>query len=329
MGYGTDAFLEMLYNRSQQIKTLINCSEDELETVSNNKREKLKKVLKIEHYEEFNFLPKFNKISTCTLEDNTLEQYDVEVLPNLIFPMYMLTPNQKNNKTILYCHGHGPGCKDTLDRTKEDAYHKCIPLHMASKGYTVVVYELIGFGEVIMNSFKQEEQRGCIANCTNLLMYDLNMAGLRVYQAMKLLDIMTDVLGLKDIAVYGVSGGGLVCAYTCALDTRPKAAVISSYGNLFKYSIMPMHHCIDNYPQGILNVGESPEIISLSAPKALLLSNGDKDRIFPLQGTNEAIAQIQNIYNRFGIGDKFKAEVFDGIHEVSLDYVFEFLKQML
>jgi hypothetical protein len=243
--------------------------------------------------------------------------------------MFVLIPNKKNNKTILYCHGHGPGCKDTLDRSKESAYHKCMPLHMAENGYTVVLYELIGFGEVIMNNFKQQDQRGCIANSSQLLLYNLNMAGLRVYQAMKLLDLMYKEFGMKDIAVYGVSGGGLVCAYTCALDARPKATIVSSYGNMYKDSIMAMHHCIDNYPQGILEVGESPEIISLVAPKALLISNGDKDPIFPLHGTNKAIEQIQKIYSRLNIDNQFKFELFDGGHEVSLKYLFEFLEEVL
>ena len=329
MNYNTDKFLNMLYENERKKENLLNCDKKDLLSIAQKKRGELREVLNLEFFEEFEFEPNIKLTDTHGLEDNILEIYDVEFLPYLTSYVYVLKPNKPNKKSILYCHGHGgEGCKDSIDRTKETQYHKCIPLHMAQKGYTVVIPEFAGYGKMVDEGFKQPEQRGCIANSTILLLYDLNMAGLRVFEAMQMITVMQK-LGLEDIAVYGVSGGGLVAAYLCALDERPKAELISSYTNLYKYSIMAMHHCIDNYPQGILKVGESPEIIALANPKPIFISGGNADRIFPVNGTEEAIENIKSIYEKFGDNNKIEYEIFEGQHEVSLAKVFEFLEKAL
>ncbi len=329
MDYSTDKFLEMLYEKETKKENLLNCDKKNLLAIAQKKKNELRKVLNLEFFEEFEFEPEIKLTDSYKLENNILEIYDVTFLPYLTTCVHILNPKNPNGKSILYCHGHGgDGCKDSIDRSKEESYHKCIPLHMAQKGYTVVIPEFVGYGQMKAEKFKQPEQRGCIANSTILLLYDLNMAGLRVFEGMQILTVMQK-LGLKDIAVYGVSGGGLVAAYLCALDERPKAEMISSYTNLYKASIMAMHHCIDNYPQGILKVGESPEIIALANPKPIFISGGNADRIFPVEATKQAAEDIIKIYERFGDTDKIELEIFEGQHEVSLVKVFEFLEKSL
>lgn len=329
MDYSTDKFLEMLYENERKKENLLNCDKKNLLAIVQKKKYELRKVLNLEFFEEFEFEPEVKLVDTSKLENNILEMYDITFLPYLTTYVYVLKPEKPNGKSILYCHGHGgEGCKDSIDRSKEENYHKCIPLHMAERGYVVVIPEFVGYGQMKVEKFKQPEQRGCIANSTMLLLYDLNIAGLRVFEAMQVLTVMQK-FGLKDIAVYGVSGGGLVTVYLCALDERPKAEMISSYTNLYKNSIMAMHHCIDNYPQGILKVGESPEIIALANPKPIFISGGNADRIFPVEATRQAAEEIIKIYERFGDNDKIELEIFEGQHEVSLARVFDFLEKAL
>ena len=84
------------------------------------------------------------------------------------------------------------------------------------------------------------------------------------------------------IGCMGISGGGLVAAFTSILDERIKATVISGYTSTFKGSIMDRRHCLDNYIPGILEYTEMPDLIGLIAPRALFIEAGTADHLFPL-----------------------------------------------
>ena len=333
--YGTDNLLELLYKQTQQNnKTLLNCKENELDKLLKEKRFLLRDKLKIDFYENFNFTPILNKIETSTVEGHKLEKYDAEILNGFIFPLYVITPKIQKNKVIFYCNGHNKnGCISSFIRTEEEKkLNNSIPLKMAELGYTVVIPEFAGYGQMAMQNyenFNNESSNLCYANAANLLMYGLNLAGLRVFQAMKTLDLLYDKFGFKEIALYGISGGGIVASYTCALDSRINAGIITCYPNIYKESIMSRRHCICNYVPDILAVGECPEIISLAVPMPILVSNGNKDQLFPVNGTIKTIEQISNIYSRFNAQDNFMGEIFDGGHQAHFEKVLDFLNKYL
>ncbi len=328
MEYSTDKFLEWLYNENLKGRSAI--SEKNLINELTLKRKNLKKILGLDKLEKIKTSMTIKQRRQFGFEYGTIEDFDVEILPNLISRIFVLVPENPNGNAVLYCHGHGQGgCQKSFDKEYEGQYHKCIPLHMAKHGYAVFVPEFIGYGESIKQNYKDKDFCGCYANATELLMHGLTLSGLRVFQAMCAVDFAFEHFNFKKLAVYGVSGGGQVASFLSALDFRPDAVVISSYANTFAESILAMRHCIDNYIPDILSVGESPEIIALCAPKPLLVSNGKNDPIFPQKGFESAVSQIRRIYELIGKGQNFEWELFDGSHEVSLSRVFDFLKKYL
>jgi hypothetical protein len=101
---------------------------------------------------------------------------------------------------------------------------------------------------------------------------------------------------------------------SAALDTRIQAALVSSYLNTFRDSVMSVSHCIDNYVPGILNWAEQYDIAGLIAPRPLFAESGERDNIFPIAASRSSFARVKKIYEAFGAAENAEHEVFDGPH---------------
>jgi hypothetical protein len=328
MGYSTEAFFDYLYDLKRDKETLLSCSKEELKGLMEEKRLKLLEILKINVLSKMQQNISVIKKSVTNLENYSITEYDVIFLPMLTAPVWVLEPKVWNGRNMLYCHGHDSyGAKGSFcDYGQENPYHKWLPIQMVNQGFRVVIPEFIGFGDRKKEDHIQEGERGCYANTELLLMHGLNMAGVRVFEAMTMLTIMLDHWEMEDISVFGTSGGGLVACFLSAIDHRMNAIIISNYGASFKSSIMAMHHCVDNYIPNILTVGECSEILSLVAPTPILISNGIEDRIFPIEGTNETIKELKLILDRLSLSDILHIELFQGGHEISSKKIFKFLE---
>lgn len=332
MHYNTDRWMERLYHESLRETELLRCGQDKLEAVRSKKRKRFAEVLGLSVIQSKAFTPVFEMYQSEKKEGYTLISGHYTILPELTVPLYILEPvasadSAVRDEVIIYSHGHGLGATEAIDPIHEDKYQKCLPVHLAQKGYKVFVPELIGFGRVRMESFLEEEYSGCYANATQLLMNGITMAGLRVYQILALIEHIQKRTALKPVLA-GISGGGLVTAFTAALGCDIKGAFISCFTNTFKGSIMSMFHCVDNFIPNILSVGEEPEIIAMACPTPLLISAGREDPIFPITHTEEAVDMIQNIYTRFGTTGKIDVEIFDGVHEISEGALYPWLRKI-
>lgn len=330
--YETDKFLNVLYDNKVNRNPLYLTRGMELQKRMENKRQQLTDVLRLQEWKALSLENDYKEITREQREGYQLIRYEMTFLPELTTPLWVLQPDISNGKTILYCHGHddfgGKGSFDDYEQNKP--YHKWIPLRMVEQGYTVYIPELvaIAFGEVKKHRFVEQEQSWCYANSTALLNLGYNMAGLRVFQIQQLFEQMYENWNLKDIVVYGVSGGGLVDTFFGALEPRLKGIVISNYGASFITSTMAMHHCVDNFIPDLLSVGECSDIMALAAPTPILLSNGISDPIFPMAGVKDTIEQVEVVYKELGCSEKFQYEFFEGVHEVSLEKVFFFLNSV-
>ena len=105
--------------------------------------------------------------------------------------------------------------------------------------------------------------------------------------------------------------------------------MLSNYGASFKSSIMAMHHCVDNYIPGILGLGECADIIAMSAPRPVMLSNGVEDSIFPIEGVSETALALTKLYETLGASDSFVNHTHGGGHEADSDAAISFFKKYI
>ena len=265
-----------------------------------------------------------------------------EICEGLDCPIYILLPKgEPRFPTVLALSGHGFGCRDILgmhmDGSKraasEQSYQKDFALALVQHGMVVVVPELIGFGDMRLKRDQRSDFLGssCFMMSTRLLMYGLNMAGLRVYQCMRVLDYMQHMneVDPQRMGCMGISGGGLVSCFLSALDLRIKASVVSGYLNTYHDSIMDINHCIDNFPQDLLAAGEMYDVASLIAPRPLLIEAGTQDPIFPMEATKQAYQYVRHVYSTLGAEERIDADFFDGDHQISGKKAYDFLEKWL
>lgn len=268
------------------------------------------------------------------------ERIEITTYPGLRMPAYVLIPSGSPGPfpVAVASHGHGYGSREVVglkpdgsDLAGEPNLHKNMAVELVERGFLVISPELIGFGDrrLAEDIEKGPKENSCFRLAAALLMRGRTLGGHRVYETMRAIDYILgrDEAQAGRLGMMGLSGGGLVAGFTAALDERIGATVVSGYTNTFKDSILAMRHCIDNYIPGILEWAEMPDLIGLIAPRPLLVEAGSSDPIFPIQGTLDAIAQLERIYRGSGAEGAVEHDIFEGKHEVSGRRSFDWLKE--
>jgi dienelactone hydrolase len=280
-------------------------------------------------------------LETVEYNDYIRERVIYKTAKDLYSSMYVLTPKDIRGRysAVLALHGHGYGNKEIVGLTEkgEDdnqppGIHQHFAIQLVRRGLKVFAPEIIGFGDRLLSiDNEQGKPSSCDLMARCLLMAGKTLAGLRVAEAIRTLDIMEtypDVIK-EHIGIMGFSGGGQIAAYTSALDTRLKVTVLCGFTNTFKGSILSIRHCVDNYVPELLNVAELPELIGLIAPRSLFVESGRNDNIFPVDHFEAAVTFLQHTYEKVGASNAFNYDLFDGGHEISGRKSYDWLKKQL
>ncbi|MCG1021862.1 alpha/beta hydrolase family protein [Sutcliffiella horikoshii] len=296
------------------------------------------------------FPPFAPDMKPTTIEVRENEEYtrlhlQITTYPHLKMPFYLLIPkrgidSKSKRPVVMAIHGHGYGSKEAIGldpagiERSEPGIHNNFAVELVKKGVLVAVPELIGFGDRRMmkdQQYEPTERNSCFQLASSLLMMGKTLAGLRINECRRLLDYLLtreDIDG-EQIGIMGLSGGGLVGAYTAVLDERIKATVVSGYANTFKGSIMDRNHCLDNYIPNILEVAEMPDLLGLMVPRPLFIESGKEDKVFPIKHAKEAYSRIKEIYRAFDAHAALEVEFFDGGHEINGKKSYDWLIRQL
>lgn len=272
------------------------------------------------------------KVSWELAEDTSkakmrVRKYIVKIAEKLNMAVYVLSePSAVPTKAILTLNGHGTLGAKEIYASGENSFGA----ELVKMGYLVVAPELFGYGEAKADGY--EDDCDACESCgylePRLIHMGYNLLGLRVWEAMKALDFAQIEFGIDKFAVFGASGGGHVSNYVGVLEERIDRMIVAAYPNLYKYSIMAINHCICNYVPDQMRVGESFYVTSLAAPeKKLLVINGDKDPIFPKQGSDIAFEYLGKVYEKLGAQKNYTSEFFDGGHAICIPKMCEWLRK--
>ncbi|MEA2736216.1 MAG: hypothetical protein QOE14_2667 [Humisphaera sp.] len=259
-------------------------------------------------------------------------------------PLYLLVPKNLKSRTpvVLALHGHGYGVKDIVglwedgtERKTADGYHRDFACELAERGFIVAAPEISCFGERQMGNLAEFRAVGLNGTCYNVATYAMMLgksaAGLRVMDAMRVVDYLTSRkdVDAENIGVMGISGGGMHAFFSAAVDPRIKAAVISGYFCDWRHSILSIFHCTCNFLPGLLNLGELSDLAGLIAPRPLLVEHGYRDDIFPIEHVKRTVNTAKRAWKVFGADRDFATDYFEGRHRINGPAAYEFLSNHL
>ena len=254
------------------------------------------------------------------------EKFVFESRPGVWVLGYLLTPKTSGPfAAVIAIPGHGRGVDDIVgidehgrDRTVKGPYEYDYAIQIVEHGMAAVAIEPMAFGcrRDAVTKAKSLTLTACQPAAGSALLLGQTMLGWRVYDTMRTIDWIATrpELDAARIGCLGCSGGGTCTLFAAALDTRVRAALVSSYLNTFRDSIMSVSHCIDNYVPGILNWAEMYDVAGLVAPRPLFAEGGLDDDIFPIAATRASFDRVKKVYEVFGAADRTELEVFDGSH---------------
>lgn len=248
------------------------------------------------------------KLWTREFPLGTIEKIAFAPEPGVRTFAYLCLPNVQSPpyRTFICLQGHSTGMHNSIGVDFRDEFTP-IPIEgdrdfavgCLRRGIAAVCLEQRYMGE---NSTLPTREPDCyVPSCANLTVGRTTL-GERVYDVDRLIDYLSarGEFDLARLGVTGNSGGGTTSMFAGALLDRITCVMPSCAFSSFEASICAMSHCVCNFVPGLLDYGESADVIGLAAPKPLVVVNGLNDEIFPIGAAREEFARVQAIYRAAG-----------------------------
>ncbi len=254
-------------------------------------------------------------VGSVTREDIVVEKIHFQSQPGLYVTANLYRPKEMKGRApaILYVCGHGR-VKIGGVAYGNKVHYQHHGAWFARHGYVCLTIDSLQLGEI---------------EATHHGTYRYNMwwwnargyspAGVEAWNCIRALDYLETrkEVDKARIGVTGRSGGGAYSWWIAALDDRIKAAVpVAGITDL-------RNHVVDGVVEGhcdcmfVVNTRrwDYAKVAALVAPRALLISNTDKDSIFPLDGVVRVHRQVRHIYDLYGKGKSFGLHITEGPHK--------------
>ena len=223
-----------------------------------------------------------------------VERIIFQTLPGVWMTANAYVPDGPGQRPAVLCvHGHWSGAKQ--DRTVQA---RCIGL--AKLGFFALAVDALGAGERGIGKALGEYHGEMVA--ATLWPVGRPLSGLQVYENMRAVDYLLtrkEVDGER-LGITGTSGGGNQTMYAGAWDERFKAVVpVCSVGNYQAY--LGVACCMCEVVPGALRFTEEWGVLSLTAPRALMVINATQDGIqFSVGEAKKSLALTRPIYALHG-----------------------------
>ena len=252
---------------------------------------------------------------TVEQEQFTVENLHYQSLPGLYVTANLYLPKglTKPATTILYVCGHGAVKKDGISYGCKVSYQH----HgewFARHGYVCLTIDTLQLGEIEGIHHGTYRYNMWWWNCRGY-----TPAGVEAWNCVRALDYLETrkEVDPNRIGVTGRSGGGAYSWWIAAIDDRIKVAVpVAGITDLQNYVV---DGCVEGHCDCMFFVNtyrwDYPMVAALVAPRPLLISNSDKDTIFPLDGVLRVHEKARRIYQLYGAEKNLGLHITEGPHK--------------
>lgn len=243
-----------------------------------------------------------------------VERLHFQSLPGLYVTGNLYRPVQQDGPlpTVLYVCGHGQVKKDGISFGNKTHYQHH-GAWFARNGYVCLTIDTLQLGEI----------EGVHHGTHRLNRWWWNSrgytpAGVEAWNCIRALDYLETrpEVDASRFGVTGRSGGGAYSWWIAALDDRIRCAVpVAGITSLRDHVV---NGCVEGHCDCMYFVNtyrwDYAKLAALVAPRPLLISNTDKDPIFPLEGVVDIHRQVRHIYQLYKAGDQLGLQITEGPH---------------
>ena len=242
-------------------------------------------------------------------------------------PAVLLLPLQRRGRipAILYCHWHGGEYgKGKVELFEAEHTPEPPGATLAKLGFAVLAIDAPGFGARQGKGPGGPAQKGeageAAASKFNLWI-GRTLWGMLLRDDLLALDYLAarPEIDPRRLGVTGISMGATRAWWLMALDERLRAGVavacLTRYQDLIAAGGLNRHG-IYYYVPGLLNHFDTEAVVSLVAPRPLLVMNGDRDQGSPVSGIRQIEDKVRKVYALYGLPDAFDCQIHRGVgHE--------------
>ena len=264
------------------------------------------------------FMPKVKLGETKKTEDSfTRSLCSIETEPGIFVPFYLLVPKDtepgKPRPLLLCPHGHDKLGLHSYAGAFKDEKHKRkvlekegdIGAQAARRGFVVIAPATRGLAqEVLVPDPKgRHGNRPCRAQLIHCLLAGRTPIAERVWDMQRLLNWAekNPLIDRTRIAMTGNSGGGVLTAYTTAIDTRIKVAIPSCSFTSVMSAEGFIFHCDCCLVPKLRDWGDWKELGGLVAPRHLLIVHGVDDSLHHAPTVEKLAVNIGKIFQSAGV----------------------------
>ncbi len=265
-------------------------------------------------------LPKRGDLNAVTVgvlehENFTVEKLHFQSSPGLYVTGNLYVPKKREGRlpAVLYVCGHSQMVEGNVRYGNKTGYQHH-PAWLAQNGFVALAIDTIQLGEIA----------GLHHGTHNLNMWWWNSrgytpAGVETWNGIRALDYLQSrpEVDPERLGVTGRSGGGAYSWYISAVDERVKASVpVAGITDLRNHIVDGVidGHCDCMFALNALR-WDFNKIAALVAPRALLITNTDKDPIFPIDGVERVHRDVARVYKAANAFDKIGLLVSEGPHK--------------
>ncbi|MCA9196255.1 MAG: acetylxylan esterase [Planctomycetales bacterium] len=248
-------------------------------------------------------------------DEFTVEHVHFQSRPGLYVTGNLYLPKKTDGPlpAILYVCGHASSKEGSVSHGNKTKYHH----HgswFARNGYVCLTIDSLQLGEI------EATHHGTYR-------YDMwwwlnrgySPAGVEAWNCVRALDYLQSrsEVDPERLGVTGRSGGGAYSWWIAAIDDRIKVAVpVAGITDLQNHVV---DGCVEGHCDCMFMVNtfqwDYPAVAALVAPRPLLISNTDRDSIFPLEGVVRTHAKVRSIYQLYGADEDLALHITAGPHK--------------